>query len=130
MSTKTEQIQDRTSEKVTFSCVGCGRDTVVHVGNEAYLEEKRCVRCMGSDRVRSVVSVPAGTGRKISGTHGGRVKDPELRERRKAKAQRARSRKMGQPFRASCASYGCDGHQHRKRSQLPPRGGLGKGGRR
>lgn len=130
MSAKTEQIEDRTSERVMFACAGCGRETIVHVGSATYLAEKRCVRCLGNDRVRSSVIAPAQGGRRQGGTHMGRIKDPELRERRKVKAQRARGRKMGQPLRASCASYGCDGHKHRKRSNLPHRGILGKGGRR
>jgi len=141
--TETERLIDlgETSERVAFTCPGCGRDTVIHVGLRTMLPEKRCLRCQGTDRVGRMVK-PMVKGQR-TGTHGGRrIADPELRARQRAKTLRASRTRMGQPFRAGCAVtnseqvgttkkgtpiYKCSGHKHRKGSYVSQSGqGGGK----
>lgn len=114
------RYEDATSERVVFNCDGCGRETIIHVGSNSMLLEKRCGRCAGTDRVRPFMA--SGEKRGRIGTHMGRVKDPELRARRKAKSLRASRTRMGQPMRPSCADseQGCGNHKHRKTSWKAP----------
>jgi hypothetical protein len=115
------RAEDATSERVVFNCSGCGRETIIHVGRDSYLLEKQCSRCVGSDRVRPFMPAPVKGQR--TGTHGGRrVVNPELRERRRAKSQRAKSSRMGVPARKPCADYGCEGHR-RHSTKSPASGG-------
>lgn len=115
-SVRQQHLEDATSERVMFNCDGCGRETIIHVGINSMLLEKRCSRCAGSDRVRPHVAAPMKGQR--TGTHGGRrIADADLRARRKAKSLRASRTRMAQPFRAPCGSYEeCGGHKHRKGS--------------
>lgn len=111
-----EPDEDATSERVAFTCSGCGRDTVIHVGVDTFLPEKRCFRCVGSLR-SGRGGGPAKKGR--TGTHEGRIKDKERREVKRAASARNRARrsgtvlKNGTTHRPSCASYGCTHRKHR-----------------
>lgn len=120
-----ENAEYATSERVMFACRGCGRDTIVWVGVNAYLTEKRCSRCAGHDRVRSVAVGQSGGSRRTSGTHMGRITDEGLRNRRRAKSLRASRTRMGVPRRMPCANYGCEGHRHRKASSKHVESRLG-----
>jgi hypothetical protein len=127
--TETERLIDlgETSERVAFTCPGCGRDTVIHVGLRTMLPEKRCLRCQGTDRVGRMVK-PMVKGQR-TGTHGGRrIADPELRARQRAKTLRASKTRMGEPMRKPCAQYDeCSNHKHRKASRPhPAQTGRGK----
>lgn len=111
-----QRREDATSERVAFTCPGCGRDTVIHVGIETYLDEKRCMACRGSSRVGVARSAPV-KGRTI-GTHEGRIKTKERREVKQAASARNRQRKPGlrakngTTYRESCRSYGCTHRKH------------------
>ena len=114
LTTEQQREEDATSERVAFQCGGCGRDTVIHVGKETYLTDKRCLQCRGTSRFGR--ALPQVKGR--IGTHEGRIKTAERRETKAAASARNRQRKAGlkakngTTYRNSCASYGCTHRKH------------------
>lgn len=114
-----------TSERVAFTCPGCGRETVIHVGLATYLPEKRCMQCRGTPRAgRGGNAVVKG---KRIGTHEGRRKDrkdgttaDQQRAVKRAASARNRSRRAGYRLsngevgRKPCRSYDeCNHRKHR-----------------
>lgn len=118
--TLTERRLDagETSERVAFTCPGCGRETVIHVGLQAVLTEKRCMQCRDTSR-SGRGGTPAVKGRKV-GTHEGRRKDrkdgataDQQRAVKRAASARNRTRR-GSPTRPPCRSYDeCSHRKHR-----------------
>lgn len=110
--------EEATSERVSFTCDGCGRDTTIHVGVSTYLPEKRCMKCRGTNR-SGRAGAPAVKGRRM-GTHEGRRKSDALRAVKRAASQRNASRQSGYVMgnkligRKPCRSY--DECNHRKHS--------------
>jgi len=108
-----------TSERVAFTCPGCGRDTVMHVGTRTTLDDKRCLNCRGTLRSGRAVVVQKGR----IGTHQGRLTGDHAEQRRRTKraaslrnAQRRAGYKMknGETGRMPCRSYDeCNHRKHR-----------------
>lgn len=114
MNPSTDWEAEETSERVAFTCSGCGQETVIHVGIKSALTDKRCMSCRGT--LRTGRAIPAAVGK--IGTHQGRIKDPERRKVKQAAAARNRSRRSGyrmsngETGRMPCSSY--DECHHRK----------------
>ena len=113
-----------TSEKVSFTCPGCGRDTTIHAGTRTDLLEKRCLQCRGS--LRSGRGRAAKVKGRTIGTHEGRRTGDKANERRETKrlaSLRNRMRrsgvsaKNGTTHRMPCASYDeCNHKKHTLRT--------------
>ena len=113
-----ENIRPNETERVSFTCPGCGRDTTIHVGLRSVLLEKRCFKCVGTRRSGRGGSAPV-KGKRI-GTHEGRRKDRKggataEEQRAVARAASARNRaRRGNPTRPPCGSYDeCSAKKHR-----------------
>lgn len=107
------RAMEETSERVVFNCGGCGVETVVHVGRDTFLTDRRCIKCRKDDRVRPPLPA-AQKGRQ--GTHQGRRTGPNADQQRATKrAASARNRsRRGSPTRPPCRSY--DECNHKKHS--------------
>ena len=114
MTYQTEMTEDATSERVSFTCPGCGRDTTIHVGRDSRLTEKRCFKCVGTLRSGRGGAGPQ-KGRRIGTHEGRRTGDKADAQRATARAASARNLiRRGDPTRKPCRSY--DECSHKKHS--------------